>query len=102
MCACAIDKCLSMVYNIARERNKEEQIMKQFEIGATYSMTSACDHECVWTYIVIARTASTITLMDDQGKTIKCRINSKFSEYCGAEVVFPLGRYSMAPILRAE
>lgn len=76
--------------------------MKRFEIGKTYSMSSACDHECVWTYIVAERTASTITLVDSYGEAKKCRINSKYSEYCGAEVVFPLGRYSMAPILRAE
>lgn len=76
--------------------------MKQFEIGTTYSMRSACDHECVWAYTVTARTKFTVTLMDDQGKITRCRINSKFSDYCGAEIVFPLGRYSMAPTLCAD
>ena len=75
--------------------------MKTFEIGKTYSMRSACDHECVWTYKVIARTASTITITDDK-ETKTCRINKKYSEYRNAETIFPLGKYSMCPMLSAE
>ena len=73
--------------------------MRKFEIGKTYSMRSACDHECIWTYTVIDRTAKTITITDGK-KTRKCRI-SKASEIFGAEVIYPLGQYSMAPVLRA-
>lgn len=75
--------------------------MKKFEIGKTYSMNSACMHDCVWTYTVAARTAQTITL-DDGNEVIRCRINKGLSEYRGAESVYPLGRYSMAPILSAD
>lgn len=74
--------------------------MTEFEVGKTYSMRSACDHECVWTYTVVSRTAQTVTLTDGSD-TIKCRINAKISTYRGAETVFPLGRYSMAPVLSA-
>ena len=74
--------------------------MTQFENGKTYSMRSACDHECIWTYTVTARTASTITL-DDGSKEIKCRIIKALSEMDNRECVRPLGNYSMAPILRA-
>lgn len=74
--------------------------MTKFESGKTYSMRSACDHECVWTYTVTARTASTITL-DDGSKEIKCRIIKALSEMDNRECVRPLGNYSMAPILRA-
>lgn len=74
--------------------------MKQFEIGKEYSMRSICDHECVWTYTVTARTAKTITITDGK-KTIKCRIIAGLSEYCNAESVYPLGKYSMCPILSA-
>ena len=74
--------------------------MKQFEIGKSYSMFSVCMHDCTWTYQVIARTAQTVTLSDGR-KTIKCRISKKYSEYRAAETVFPLGQYSMAPILSA-
>lgn len=74
--------------------------MKKFEIGKTYTMRSACDHECVWSYTVTARTASTVTLTDGK-ETIKCRISKKFSEYRNAETVLPLGNYSMCPMLSA-
>lgn len=74
--------------------------MKQFEIGQTYDMRSICDHDCVWSYIVTNRTAQTVTLTDGK-KTLKCRISKKFSEYRNAETVFPLGQYSLAPMLTA-
>ena len=64
--------------------------MKKFEIGKTYSMRSACDHECVWTYTVTARTAQTITITD--GKEIKrCRVSKAISENFGREHIYPLG-----------
>ena len=75
--------------------------MKKFEVGTQYSMTSICDHECVWTYTVTARTAKTITITDGK-ETLKCRVNQKISEYHNAETVYPFGRYSMAPSLVAE
>lgn len=74
--------------------------MKKFEIGKTYSMRSACDHNCIWTYTVTARTAQTVTISD--GKEVKkCRISKKISEYRNAETIFPLGQYSMCPSLTA-
>lgn len=74
--------------------------MKKFEIGKNYSMRSICDHDCVWTYTVVARTESTVTITDGK-ETKTCRINKKYSEYRNTESVFPLGRYSMCPILSA-
>lgn len=74
--------------------------MKQFEVGKSYSMRSICDHECVWTYTVIARTAQTITITD--GEEVKrCRVVKKISEWSDQETIFPFGQYSMAPRLRA-
>ncbi len=74
--------------------------MKKFEIGKTYSMRSACDHNCTWAYTVLKRTAQTITITDgDKAKT--CRINKVATEYSGVETIYPLGQYSMAPCLRA-
>lgn len=75
--------------------------MTRFEIGKTYSMRSACDHNCTWTYMVTGRTQTTITLNDGR-KDIKCRVNKQISEYRDAETVFPLGRYSMSPVLSAN
>lgn len=75
--------------------------MKKFEVGKTYTVRSICDHECVWSYKVTSRTACTVTLLDDHGKVIKLRISKKTSEYLGSESVYPLGNYSMCPILSA-
>lgn len=74
--------------------------MKQFEVGKTYSMTSICNHECVWTYTVVARTAHTVTLSDGE-KVITRRVAKNPSAWCGRECVYPLGTYSLAPVLRA-
>lgn len=74
--------------------------MKKFEVGKKYSMRSICDHNCIWTYTVVARTAKTITITDGE-KTIKCRVCQKVSEYRNAETIYPLGQYSMAPSLVA-
>ena len=80
------------------ERGMNE--MKRFEIGKTYSMRSACDHNCIWTYTVTARTNQTVTISD--GKEVKkCRISKKISEYRNAETIYPLGQYSMCPSLTA-
>lgn len=73
--------------------------MKKFEIGKTYKMRSICNQECVWSFEVIARTKSTIKLKDEKGNVKTCRI-SKLSTT--EELVFPLGSYSMAPILSAS
>lgn len=75
--------------------------MKKFEVGKTYSMRSACDHNCVWTYTVISRTAQTITISDGK-ETKRCRVSKSISEYFGREFIYPLGQYSMAPILSAD
>ena len=75
--------------------------MTKFEIGKTYSMRSICDHECVWSYTVTARTAQTITMKDEHGKVVKCRVSKQVSEYRNSETVYPLGKYSMCPMLSA-
>lgn len=74
--------------------------MKKFEIGNQYSVSSICDHNCVWTFTVTARTAQTVTITDGK-ETKKCRINKKYSEYRNTETVFPFGQYSMCPMLSA-
>lgn len=74
---------------------------KKFEVGKIYSMRSACDHDCVWKYKVLARTEKTV-MLSDGNHLIRCIINRKITEYRGAESVRPLGAYSMAPILSAD
>lgn len=40
--------------------------MIKFKVGCYYVMRSPCDHECIWVYKVISRTAKTITLYDGE------------------------------------
>lgn len=75
--------------------------MTKFEVGKQYKMSSPCMSDCVWTYEVIARTAQTITITDGK-ETKKCRVSKGYSEANKAETIFPLGQYSMCPILTAE
>lgn len=76
--------------------------MKKFEVGKTYATQSICNHDCVWSYTVMERTACTVTLKDKYGEVKRYRINKRSSEYNNAETVYPLGQYSMAPSIRAD
>lgn len=79
--------------------------MIKFEIGKRYYMVSIGDSDCVWTYEVMARTEQTVTLAEvsirdgELKDPIKRKIIKALSNE--SEAVFPLGQYSMAPILRA-
>lgn len=79
------------------DRCKARRNVKRFEIGRTYMMRSPGDHNCVWTYKVVALTAKQVTLTG-HGKTIKRGIKI----YNGIEMCMPLGTYSLAPCLTAE
>lgn len=76
--------------------------MKEFQIGTTYSTRSICDHNCIISLTVTARTASTITALDNHGETKRYKIAKKLSTYRNAETVYPWGQYSMAPMISAE
>lgn len=77
--------------------------MLKFEVGNIYACRSACDHNCIWYFRVVDRTKSTITILEDgEKKPVVKRINKHLSELNGAESVYPLGNYSMAPVLSAD
>ena len=78
------------------ENQKEVRRMK-FEIGKIYEARSACDYDCIFSFEVIARTARQITI-----KVRGEAVNRGVSMYEGSEVCFPLGKYSMCPIIRAN
>ncbi len=73
--------------------------MTKFKIDETYSCKSVCDQDCVWSFIVISRTDKTITLADQDRKVVTKKISMHYDGT--TETCFPLGRYSMAPILKA-
>jgi hypothetical protein len=78
--------------------------MQKFETNKTYTTRSVCNHECVFTFHVVKRTAKTVTLsndsrtdMDAKGKTF--RVKPTYDNV--SEMFKPFGSYSMAPIIRA-
>ena len=68
--------------------------MTKFETGKTYNGRSVCDHNAVFSLTVAKRTASTVTTT--KGKRLGVKVLD------GEEIVFPMGRYSMAPVIRAS
>ena len=40
-------------------------MIQKFEVGKRYEMRSACDHDCVWRFKVISRTAMTVQLQEE-------------------------------------
>ena len=71
--------------------------MRTFETGKTYSCGSIGDHNCIWSFKVVKRTSKTITIESEDFQTVRRAI----SIYDNGEVIHPLSKYSMAPILRA-
>lgn len=71
----------------------------RFQVGRTYSTRSICDHECIVSVTVTARTAKTVTAADPFGKVKTFR--PYISDHYKAECLRPWGSYSMSPIIAA-
>lgn len=69
----------------------------RFEAGVSYFCRSACDHECVWHFRIIRRTASSVWV-EVNGK--ECRRSVRVWD--GVEKFEPFGRYSMSPVVSAD
>jgi hypothetical protein len=69
----------------------------QFEVGKTYATRSICDHDCIFSFTILARTAKTVTV-EVHGKTVRRGV----SAYAGIEQFKPFGNYSMCAIITAE
>lgn len=72
---------------------------KTFEVGDVISCRSAGDHECVFTFTVLRRTAKFVTL-GYQDRTY--RVGIRINDNGGVEYCHPFGTYSMAATLRAD
>ncbi len=68
--------------------------MTQFETGKTYIGRSIGDQNAAFSITVAKRTPTTITTT--KGKRLGVK------QLDGEEIVFPMGRYSMAPTIRAS
>jgi hypothetical protein len=68
-----------------------------FEVGKTYATRSLCDHDCLFSFTILARTAKTVTV-EVHGKTVRRGLSS----YAGVEQFKPFGNYSMAAVITAD
>lgn len=68
-----------------------------FQVGQTVSCRMAGDHNMVWLYTVVSRTAKFVTLEGSDGRTV--RVGVKMN--ADGEWALPDGAYSMAPVVRA-
>lgn len=71
--------------------------MTKFNVGQTYSTRSACDHECIYSFTILARTAKQVTV-EVRGK----RVRRGLSVWNGVETFKPHGSYSMAAVIGAD
>lgn len=67
-----------------------------FQAGKTYTARSACDHNCIFEFRVVKRSAKFLTV-EHAGATKRVGIKKNDE----GEWAMPLGSYSMAPIIRA-
>jgi len=78
----------------------------KFQVGKTYACRSICDHECVFTFTVVSRTAQSIVIAGNANLPMANPAiggaRRKVRVWNGVEQVDPLGRYSMAPVLGAD
>ena len=65
----------------------------------TYSTRSSCNRESIYTFEIIKRTEKSVWILEAGEKEI---IRRKIIMYDGIESIYPIGKYSMAPILRAN
>ena len=71
--------------------------MIKFKQGQELSSRSLCDYNCIYTSTVLKRTDKTITI-DIRGDSKRCKVH----EYEGVEFIYPLGKYSMCPVFKAD
>ena len=69
----------------------------QFQVGKIYSGHSICDHECIFSFAIIGRTAKSVTI-EIHGKTVRRGLTL----YEGVEQFKPFGSYSMCAIIGAD
>lgn len=72
-----------------------------FQVGQTYQVRSIGDHNCVWSFVVVGRTAKTVKIRHESPINGREVTSHRPTVWDGEETIKPLGSYSMAPMLRA-
>lgn len=73
--------------------------IKKFKAGKTYSCRSICDHDCIFEFKVVRRSAKSIWITNSMLEGV-CR--RSISIYDNQEIVHPYGKYSMSPTIRGD
>ena len=68
-----------------------------FQTGTTYYTRSIGDHDCIFSFEILRRTAKTVRVQVN-GKIV----NRGLTIYEGVEQFKPFGNYSMCAIIRAD
>ena len=71
----------------------------KFAAGRTYRTRSACDHNCIYGFVVVRRSAASVWVRAEGETEVKRR---KITIYRGVETIMPHGRHSMAPVISAD
>lgn len=69
----------------------------KFNVGQTYSTRSIGDHNCIFSFTILARTAKSVTV-NVHSKTVRRGL----SIWEGNEQFKPFGTYSMCTIIGAD
>ena len=72
----------------------------QFQVGKTYSTRSACDWDCIFSFTIVRRTATSVWI-EYHGKINRRRVFT-WNANSPVEFCYPLGKYSMAPVINAN
>lgn len=72
--------------------------MNTFKTNWTYTTRSTCNHDCIFEGVITKRTAKTVTIKMHGEDAKRCKVHL---DHEGNEFIFPLGRYSMAPVFNA-
>jgi len=72
-------------------------VTQEFEVGKTYATRSICDHDTVFSFTILARTAKTVTVKAD-GEVVRRGLFT----FEGREQFRPFGRYSMCTVIGAD
>ncbi|MCH5315708.1 MAG: hypothetical protein J1E81_07330 [Eubacterium sp.] len=71
----------------------------KFEANKKYECRSICNYNCIWKFEVVKRTSKYIIISDGE-EQFRCKIYNDKQD--NSEFVYPLGHYSMCPVLRAK
>jgi hypothetical protein len=78
--------------------------MTKFELGKKYTCKSVGDHNCTFCFEVESRTEKMVTVRKIENWTgSRAILSNKVKVFVDGEeeYIYPMGRYSMAPVLRA-